>query len=120
MKIFILIIGLIFVFNGYADNKVTYDQKTGFVIDTGVEIVKANCTGCHSAALVIQNRMTRDTWLETIRWMQKTQGLWPLTTNETIILDYLEKHYSPSDTGRRKNLPVHLMPKLVVEPSKSL
>ena len=110
MKKFILLITLLSLGSVQAAEKLKIDKDTGFVIDKGFEIVKANCTACHSAALVTQNRMTRDTWLETIRWMQKTQGLWPLTTNEPIILDYLAKHYSPTDTGRRKNLPAHLMP----------
>ncbi|WNC74087.1 hypothetical protein RGQ13_08860 [Thalassotalea psychrophila] len=86
------------------------DKETGLVIDAGFDIVKANCTACHSAALVTQNRMSRETWLDTIRWMQEKQGLWPLMQNEAIILDYLEKHYSPTESGRRKNLPEHLLP----------
>lgn len=86
------------------------DKDTGLVVDGAFEIVKANCTACHSAALVTQNRMSRETWLETIRWMQEKQGLWPLMQNEVVILDYLEKHYSPTDSGRRKNLPESLLP----------
>ena len=41
-----------------------------------------------------------------IRWMQATQGLWDLGANEPIILDYLEKHYSPKAKGRRTNLDI--------------
>lgn len=110
-KYLLLFIGLLLLSHANAQNKYATDKDSGFVIDTGFEIVKANCIACHSAALVTQNRMNRETWLETIRWMQKTQGLWPLAANEPIILDYLTKHYSPTDTGRRKNLPSHLMPK---------
>ncbi|AOW79136.1 hypothetical protein A3Q34_14230 [Colwellia sp. PAMC 20917] len=102
----------------YANSKEALDKDSGFVIDTGYELVKAHCTGCHSAALVIQNRMSRDTWLETIRWMQKTGGLWPLGDSEKPILDYLAKHYSPSETGRRKNLPAYLMPTLEIDLTK--
>ncbi|WNC66940.1 hypothetical protein RI845_10390 [Thalassotalea nanhaiensis] len=90
--------------------KPALDKETGLVLDSGFDIVKANCTACHSAALVTQNRMSRETWLDTIRWMQEKQGLWPLMQNEVIILDYLEKHYSPTESGRRKNLPEHLLP----------
>ena len=61
----------------------------------GYEIVTASCTGCHSAKLVTQNRMTRQDWDATLTWMQKKQGLWPLGDNRKIILDYLEKHFSP-------------------------
>lgn len=111
MNKYLLFAGLLLLPSAYAADKLAIDKDSGFVIDTGFEIVKANCTACHSAALVTQNRMNRVTWLETIRWMQETQGLWPLATNEAIILDYLEKHYSPTDTGRRKSLPAHLMPK---------
>jgi len=107
---YLLPIGLLLISAVEAKDKLTYDEQTGFVIDTGFELVKANCTACHSAALVTQNRMSRDTWLETIRWMQQTQGLWPLVDSEPVILDYLAKHYSPTDTGRRKSLPAHLMP----------
>lgn len=86
------------------------DTASGLVIAEHWQLVKANCTPCHSAAIVTQNRMSRETWLETIRWMQKTQGLWPLSTNEKPILDYLAKYYSPNETGRRSNLPTHLLP----------
>lgn len=111
-KKWILILNLIALPCSYAYSKDTLDKDSGFVVDTGFELVKAHCTACHSSALVIQNRMSRDTWLETIRWMQKTQGLWPLGDSEKAILDYLAKHYSPTKTGRRKNLPTHLMPVL--------
>ncbi|MFT7186499.1 MAG: hypothetical protein ACI84K_001902 [Pseudohongiellaceae bacterium] len=110
LKKTILILSLVVLISSHANSQVALDKDSGFVIDTGYELVKANCTTCHSSALVIQNRMSRDTWLETIRWMQKKQGLWPLGEHEKPILDYLAKHYSPSETGRRKNLPAHLMP----------
>lgn len=106
----ILILSLIALPCSYANSKDTLDKDTGFVIDKGFEIVRANCTACHSSGLVIQNRMNRERWLETIRWMQDTQGLWPLGDSEKEILDYLTKHYSPTKSGRRKNLPPHLMP----------
>lgn len=110
MNKYLLFIGLLIIFGADAEDKFKLDKETGLIIDKGFTIVKANCTACHSAALVTQNRMSRETWLETIRWMQKTQGLWPLSKNEPIILDYLTKHYNLSDTGRRKSIPVHLMP----------
>ena len=90
----------------------TYDPITGFVVSENYEIVRAHCTACHSAKLVTQNRMTRDNWLETIRWMQKSQGLWPLGVQEQKILDYLESHYSPIAISRRSPIPSHLMPVL--------
>jgi hypothetical protein len=70
----------------------------------GVEIVRANCTPCHSAKLIVQNRATREGWLSMIRWMQQTQNLWDLGPNEEIILEYLSTHYPPEEKGRRENL----------------
>ena len=71
-----------------AKDKITYDPMTGLVISENYDIVRAHCTACHSAKLVTQNRMTRENWLETIRWMQRSQGLWPLGAQEQKILDY--------------------------------
>lgn len=93
----------------FAADQPKRDEATGLIIDMGFELVKANCTACHSAALVIQNRMSHDGWLESIRWMQRTQELWPLP-QEPIMLDYLTKHYGPTESGRRNNLADHLMP----------
>lgn len=78
--------------------------RTGFVEGEGLMTVVTHCTACHSAKLVTQNRMTREGWEETIRWMQKTQNLWDLGENEKIILDYLAAHYAPEKKGRRQNL----------------
>ena len=96
----------------HAQQKTTYDPITGFIIGEHYEIVRAHCTACHSAKLVTQNRMTRENWLTTIRWMQKSQGLWPLGDQEQKILDYLESHYSPIAVSRRSPIPSHLMPVL--------
>ncbi|WDE99383.1 hypothetical protein PQO03_16220 [Lentisphaera profundi] len=74
------------------------------------QFIQAHCTACHSAAIVTQNRMSRESWQASLRWMQKEQGLWPLGQNEKIILDYLAKYYGPQTSGRRRNLPTHLMP----------
>ncbi len=77
---------------------------TGFAEGEGLEMVIATCTACHSAKLVTQNRATRESWEQMIRWMQKTQNLWDLGEQEEIILDYLAKYYAPENTGRRKLL----------------
>lgn len=79
-------------------------EPTGFIIDDGMQTVITNCTSCHSAALVTQNRMSKEGWMATIRWMQETQNLWDLGDNEAIIVDYLAKHYAPEAHGRRKSL----------------
>jgi hypothetical protein len=82
------------------------DPTSGLFVDTGFEQVKAQCTACHSSRLIVQNRSTREGWLEMIRWMQDKQGLWPLGDNETVILDYLARNYGPASAGRRAPLQV--------------
>ncbi len=62
----------------------------GLLPHTGRETVFGICTQCHSTAIILQNRMTRERWDTTITWMQEKQGLYylpPDTRNE--ILDYL-------------------------------
>ena len=77
---------------------------TGLVVGEGLEIVMDNCLGCHSGKLIAQNRASREGWKNLIRWMQKTQKLWDLGSNEDAILDYLEKNYAPIKKGRRAPL----------------
>jgi hypothetical protein len=77
---------------------------TGFKEGENLDIVIANCTSCHSAKMVTQNRATRDGWKTMIRWMQETQNLWDLGENEPLILDYLAKYYAPEKAGRRQPL----------------
>jgi hypothetical protein len=78
--------------------------RTGFVEGEGLQLVINNCTTCHSAKLVTQNRMSKERWKATIRWMQETQNLWNLGANEEIIIDYLATYYAPTEKGRRPNL----------------
>ena len=78
--------------------------RNGFVEGEGLMTVVNNCTNCHSAKLVTQNRMSKERWRATIRWMQETQNLWDLGKNEEIIVDYLATYYAPTEKGRRQNL----------------
>lgn len=79
------------------------DPETGLVLAPGVELVKANCTVCHSAKLVTQMRGDREAWLSLIRWMQRTQNLWQFPPQtEAEILDYLSTHYAPTRVRLRR------------------
>lgn len=78
--------------------------KTGLQDDPNLKVIIASCLSCHSSKLIIQNRATREGWHNMISWMQETQGLGDLGSNERIVLDYLEKHYAPEEEGRRTNL----------------
>lgn len=78
--------------------------RTGLVDAEGLMTVVNNCTNCHSSKLVIQNRMNKERWMATIRWMQETQNLWDLGNNEDIIVNYLVTNYPPMKKGRREKL----------------
>jgi len=69
------------------------DPETGLAMAPGFSIVKVYCTACHSAKLVTQAGKSRDGWVESIRWMQRTQGLFPLGDAEGEIIDYLAGQY---------------------------
>ena len=80
------------------------DLESGLMATGDYELVKKNCTPCHSGKLITQNKATREGWASMISWMQETQGLWDLGGNQDAILDYLESCYGPEHVGRRKNL----------------
>ncbi|WP_218418940.1 hypothetical protein [Alteromonas lipotrueae] len=92
-------------------NEHKLNPATGLIDTTGHNMVAAHCTACHSAKLISQNKMSRERWLDTIRWMQSTQKLWPLGDAEPVILDYLTTWYGPKTQSRRAPIPAHLMPK---------
>ncbi|KAA2217125.1 monoheme cytochrome C [Maribacter flavus] len=78
--------------------------RTGLVAADGLQEVITNCTTCHSSKLIVQNRMGKEQWNATIRWMQETQGLWDLGDNQKIIVDYLTTNYPVFKKGRRAAL----------------
>jgi hypothetical protein len=75
------------------------DEDTGLVLDRHVEVVKRQCTSCHSAVIIQNTKATQQGWLDLIHWMQETQGLWDLRDDEGPILEYLVKHYGVQTTG---------------------
>lgn len=78
--------------------------RTGLKEGEGLMMVIGHCTACHSAQLITQNRMNKEQWNATIRWMQETQNLWDLGENQEVIVNYLVTNYPVIDTGRRENL----------------
>ncbi|MDO6473193.1 monoheme cytochrome C [Maribacter sp. 1_MG-2023] len=78
--------------------------STGFIEAPGMVETIQNCTNCHSAKLVMQNRMNQERWKSTIKWMQETQNLWDLGENEAVIINYLVTNYPPKKKGRREVL----------------
>jgi len=93
------------------------DVATGLIKNPGWELVRANCGGCHSHALVTGQRADRQTWLDMIRWMQNTQNLWQFPPDiEAQILDYLASSYPPQPNRRRAPIPPSLMPRAEATP----
>ncbi len=87
------------------------DAATGFKMTGDWQLVRGNCTGCHSAKLITQQRGTEQQWLTMIRWMQKKQNLWQFDPDtETRIIAYLAEHYPPQAARRRAAIPPDLMP----------
>ncbi len=82
------------------------DVATGFIAAGDYQLVKTTCTACHSSKLVLQNRATREGWIDMIRWMQETQKLWDLGPNEDKIVSYLATYYGPEKKGRRAPLEI--------------
>lgn len=73
-----------------ADSDIDYD---GLPPGEGREDVYSYCAACHSAKLVSQQGLTRESWDETLDWMIEEQGMVaPDAEMRTIILDYLSKY----------------------------
>ncbi|MBK6599579.1 MAG: hypothetical protein IPG25_17535 [Proteobacteria bacterium] len=96
-------------FAARADDKL--DPETGLKIAPNWELAAAQCGGCHSHQLVTAQRGDREYWLQLIRWMQRTQNLWPIPAEiEEPLLEYLATNYNETDWGRRPPLPPTLLP----------
>lgn len=82
-------------------DSLTIDSETGLINDTNLMMIKAQCTACHNTQLIQQHRFTREGWKDKIRWMQKNHKLWDLGESEKVVLDYLEKYYSPKMASQK-------------------
>ena len=66
-------------------------------LGVGRELVLSTCSACHSIRLVAQQRLSRETWDETLDWMISEQGMPRLGTRDRqLILRYLSTHLNPS------------------------
>ena len=81
------------------------DASSGLINAPGFELVKSQCTICHSGSLIVSQRLGGKEWVRMIRWMQEEQGLWSLGDLEEPIVRYLTKHYGVSvNFNRRRKL----------------
>ncbi|MCY4269221.1 MAG: hypothetical protein OXE80_03490 [Gammaproteobacteria bacterium] len=87
------------------------DRVSGLARNGDWQLVQANCTECHSSALIIQNSGNRAVWQSRLVWMEQTQGMTALNPEtEDRILSYLTENYGPRQSTRRMPLPSHLLP----------
>ncbi len=87
------------------------DPVTGMKMAEHWELVRVHCTVCHSPQQYLRQKGTASTWSDTIDWMQKSGGLWPLDreTREKIVT-YLAENYGPDAVFRRAPIPGNLLP----------
>lgn len=82
------------------------------------DVVEETCTACHSAAIILQNRMNRKRWDETITWMQDEQELMDLSTKvRNQILDYLEAVRGMASLAGKPSPQTHRMYKFDYPPN---
>jgi len=89
---FLAVAGAVFLLatSAGADSDIDYD---GLPPGEGRDDVYSYCAACHSAKLVSQQGLTRESWDETLDWMIEEQGMVELEAEmRTIILDYLAKY----------------------------
>jgi len=80
-----------------ADDRPTYnpsDDYFGLPREGDYEFIAAYCGGCHSLEIVMQQRLDRQSWDRTLKWMVETQNMVPLDAEDhATFLDYLTEHF---------------------------
>jgi hypothetical protein len=67
-------------------------QADKLVDGPGSDLVKAKCTLCHDIGNIVRIRQSREEWQDTLKVMIRRGA--PITpADETIIVEYLTKHY---------------------------
>lgn len=87
------------------------DPVSGLKMRGDWELVRNNCSACHSTRLITQQSGDAAQWLGLIRWMQAEQNLWQFDPDiEARIVGYLAENYPPQASQRRAPIPAELMP----------
>ena len=87
------------------------DPVSGLKMTGDWELVRNNCSACHSTRLITQQSGSAEQWLGLIRWMQETQNLWQFEAEtEQRIVAYLAENYPPRARQRRAPIADELMP----------
>ncbi len=77
------------------------DPVSGLKMTGDWELVRNNCSACHSTRLITQQSGDSEQWLKLIRWMQAEQNLWQFDADtEARIIRYLGENYAPRSAQR--------------------
>jgi hypothetical protein len=86
----VLVINLIILFN-IINN--TYARDNASISDE--DILKYNCSSCHSLNIIYQQRLSSESWKEIILLMYKENGMEKLEKEyEERLITYLSKNYN--------------------------
>ena len=88
---------IVFLFGGWGVPSAAVDAEDfgGLPPGPGREEVYAACATCHSIKLVVQQRLDRGFWDESLDYMVKEQAMPELDPDErAVILDYLSTYLS--------------------------
>lgn len=60
--------------------------------------VEAACYACHSADILVQQRLTPKQWTSVVEKMMRWGAVVP-ESEKQVIVDYLAKHFGPGNKG---------------------
>ncbi len=97
-RLLLLFLSVIAVISTAAIAQVEDEEPEMALLPTGEgrEDVFYLCSACHSIKTVVQQRLSRDVWDETLDWMVEEQGMPELDEEDRQqILEYLSTYVSP-------------------------
>ena len=87
------------------------DPVSGLKMTGDWELIRNNCSACHSTRLITQQSGSAEQWLGLIRWMQEKQNLWQFdAVTEDRIISYLAENYPPRARQRRAPIAEDMLP----------
>jgi hypothetical protein len=105
-----LAFALLLALPGFAE-EAAIDPASGLKMTGDWELVRNNCSACHSTRLITSQSGDEEQWLKLIRWMQATQNLWEFDPDtEARIIGYLAENYPPQVRQRRAPIPAEQRP----------
>jgi hypothetical protein len=79
------------------DEKAPLRSQASLPDTPGIDVAKANCTGCHGAALIVGQRLARTGWDREVAKMERWSRPVP-SADRDRLLDYLVRHFGLTRT----------------------